>query len=158
MHRQSVLLVALSLAVEAAGPSWGDWGEWGAACTACTGAASRGRTRVCIPAMTLTALLSGANGQLELSAPMIVDSVENSTELASVRMLPDVRLPPACPYSFLQGNLHEVLLCLNYSGDSSDQNTPPCDTGDVCTFPKPSCCSGTKAVDMDAKRFYCKTA
>ncbi|KAL6722489.1 hypothetical protein Aduo_017610 [Ancylostoma duodenale] len=153
MHRQSVLLVALSLAVEAAGPSWGDWGEWGAACTACTGAASRGRTRVCIPGDD-SSWCSGSR----LEQEMCLDCTAQWSEWTVGTVCSD-----DCGFC---GKFNRTRQCSNAAGcpaptcvgDSSDQNTPPCDTGDVCTFPKPSCCSGTKAVDMDAKRFYCKTA
>ncbi|CAJ0609171.1 unnamed protein product [Cylicocyclus nassatus] len=154
MYGSAIVFVAISLAVNAAAPSWDTWGEWGAECSKCSGAVSRGRSRVCIPGDDLS-LCSGSRLEKELCPDCTAEWTEwfIGTECSDTCGLcgrftrtRECASPAGCPTP-------PPTACV---GNSTDQNTPPCDGGDICLFPKPNCCMGVKTADTGSKRFHCK--
>ncbi|KHJ92249.1 hypothetical protein OESDEN_07871 [Oesophagostomum dentatum] len=120
----------------------------------CTGAVSRGRTRVCIPGDDLS-LCSGSRLEEELC----LDCTPQWTEWTTGTDCSDT-----CGYC---GRYTRTRECQSPTGcptpapgscvgNSTDQNTEPCDAGEVCLYPRSSCCMGIKTVDTSLKRFHCK--
>ncbi|XGW33057.1 hypothetical protein V3C99_017510 [Haemonchus contortus] len=150
MSRCLLLVVAFSIAIEAAGPSWGTWGLWSLECASCPGAISRGRTRVCIPGDDLSTC-SGSRIELE--------QCQNCTGQWS-EWVDGGECSDTCGHC---GRITRTRQCVNAAGcpaatcEGLDTEPSPtaCDSGEVCLFPRVACCEGVKTASVLDKRFYC---